>query len=75
MARHRSQPSTEGASISRIRRTTGSPASRIQARDPARSAATGPSAPAAAARVCVPTLVSTSSATASNRASLLAKWW
>ena len=31
-------------------------------------------APAAAARVCAPTLVSTSSATASNRASLLGKW-
>ena len=74
IARHRSQPSTDGASISRIRCTTGSPASRIQFRDPARSAATGPSAPAAAARVRAPTLVSTSSATASNRASLLAKW-
>ena len=74
MDRHRSQPSTDGASISRIRRTTGSPASRIQARKPARSAASGPSEPAAAARVCSPTLVSTSSATASNRASLLAKW-
>ena len=75
IARHRSQPSTDGASISRMRCTTGSPASRIQFRDPARSAATGLSAPAAAARVCSPTLVSTSSATASNRASLLAKWW
>jgi uncharacterized protein len=74
IARHRSQPSTDGASISRIRCTTGSPASRIQARDPARSAATGPSAPAAAARVRAPTLVSTPSATASNRASLLGKW-
>ena len=36
-ARQRSQPSTAGASISTMRRTTGSPASAIHARHPARS--------------------------------------
>jgi pimeloyl-ACP methyl ester carboxylesterase len=52
MDRHRSQPSTAGPSMSRIRCTTGSPASRIHARNPARSAFTGLVAPLAAAAVC-----------------------
>ena len=74
-SRHRCQPSTAGASISMICRTTGSPASRIQARAPARSVATGSGASRAMASPCWAMRAPTSSRTAQNNASFPGKWW
>ena len=62
-ARQRCHPSTEGASISRISWITGSRAIRTHSRQPARSAAAGPGAPAAASMVRRPTSVSSGSST------------
>jgi len=61
--------------MSMICRTTGSPASRIHARAPARSMATGSGASRAMSSSCWAIRAPTSSRTAQNNASLPGKWW
>jgi acyl-CoA dehydrogenase len=73
MARHCSQPSTEGASTSMIRWMTGSPARSIQARAAVRTASAGSALALMISVSCTVMRSLSASRTAVNRASLPAK--
>ena len=75
MARHRSQPSTDGASTSTTRWMTGSAARSIQASAAVRIASSGSAQPRTVSVSFTVTCSDTAETTASNRASFPAKWW